>query len=93
MDKWEYLTEFNFAHIDNKGAREHQKKNWPNKKKTRKFSPQTMIPRLNARGKEGWELIHMEPVAAVGQNDDIRFLGSSNTWSNAYFCVFKRRVE
>jgi hypothetical protein len=45
-------------------------------------------------GAEGWELVHMEPVGGVGKKGDVSFIrgyGSMTVWSNAYFCVFKRR--
>jgi len=91
MDKWEYLTQFIWADIENKGAREYIQKTWPNWQPQR-FSPQTTIPELNKLGEEGWELIHMEPVPEVGDNHDVGFDHRNNftTWSNVYFCVFKR---
>jgi hypothetical protein len=48
-----------------------------------------MIPQLNKLGKEGWELVHMEPVPRVGGKEDVQF--DQYSWSNTYFCVFKRR--
>jgi hypothetical protein len=95
MEKWEYLTEFAWANIDTKGVREYLKQRWPDWT-PRQYTPESMIPLLNDRGKEGWELVHMEPVRQVGKNQDIKFQSggeiSSTDWSNVYFCVFKRRV-
>jgi hypothetical protein len=56
-----------------------------------------MAPILNKLGEDGWELVHMEPVSAVGSNGDVGFQhggsASFTTWSNVYFCVFKRKIE
>ncbi len=91
-EQWEYLTCFMFAHIDNKGAREYMRLNWPDHEPA-KYSPETMIPELNMLGEEGWELVHMEPIGSVGKNDDVGFVAGDAMprWSNSYFCVFKRR--
>jgi hypothetical protein len=78
------------AHIDNNGFKEFLQNKAPNWQPA-KFAPQTMIPSLNEYGKKGWELVHMQPVDA-GINDDIHF-GDANSWSNTYFCVFKRRIK
>ena len=91
MEQWEYLTETIHAHIDNEGARELLEGKWPGFKPA-ECAPQTMMPHLNARGKEGWELVHMQPVAGNGKKSDIYFNGMDYVWSNAYFCVFKRRT-
>lgn len=48
-----------------------------------------MMPELDKLGEEGWELIHMEPVARVGGKGDILFPAGPH-WTNRYFCVFKR---
>jgi len=92
MEKWEYLTQFVWANIENKEAREYIEQSWPDYQPAR-YSPETMIPRLNALGEKGWELVHMQPVGAVGKNRDVGFIAGEGLprWSNAYFCVFKRR--
>jgi hypothetical protein len=95
MIKWEYLTKFIWAHLDNEGAEELIKQSWP-KWNPPEYAPQTMIPELDAWGENGWELVHMEPVPKVGKNYDVGFVHSEAaglggiTWSNVYFCVFKR---
>jgi hypothetical protein len=81
---------FVYANIENEGVREDLKKRWPNWKPP-KYAPQAMMHELNARGEEGWELVHMEPVAEVGTNAVVYFTGTQNLYGNAYFCVFKRR--
>jgi len=93
MEKWEYLTEFVFADIENEGVKAFLQERSPNWKNLPKYVPQTMIPHLNTLGERGWELVHMEPVAGVGKNNDVWFTGTNSSWSNVYFCVFKRRKQ
>jgi len=89
MQQWEYFTELVSANIKNKGWEEYRRDNVPDFKPG-KCSPRTMIPHLNNVGEEGWELVHMQPIAGVGANDDVWFTGGSGSWSNAYFCAWKR---
>ena len=88
MQQWEYLTTFVFANINNPGARETVTGMWPEWTPPY-YTPESMIPNLDAWGAQGWELVHMEPVA-VGSNYDVHFQGQVGDYSNAYFCVFKR---
>jgi hypothetical protein len=96
MEKWEYWTTFLWASTENPGALEHLKKKYPDWNPP-KFAPQTMMPELNSFGETGWELVHLEPVRAVGKNYDVYFASggdvSHTNWSNVYFCVFKRRKQ
>jgi hypothetical protein len=91
-EKWEYLTQFIWASIENEEAKEYIQRTWPDWQPA-KYSPQTMIPKLDSLGDKGWELVHMEPVGAVGKNGDVGFVAGEGIpiWSNVYFCVFKRR--
>jgi hypothetical protein len=93
VERWEYLTEFVWANIETKGIKEFLRQRWPDWKNPPKFTPETMIPQLNAWGEQGWELVHMEPVAGVGRNGDVSFTGDVGSWSNVYFCVFKLRSK
>ena len=88
MQKWEYLTEFFSAYFKNEGWEEYRQEHIPNFKQG-KFSPETMIPRFNRMGEDGWELVHMQPVV-VGPDDDVVAGGSDSSSSNAYFCAWKR---
>ncbi len=88
MQQWEYRTEFVWANVENKGWGKYRQTNWPNYK-PKKFAPETMIPQLNRTGDEGWELVTMQP-ALVGHNRDVGYSGYTNSWSNAYFCAWKR---
>ncbi len=87
MEQWEYLTLFVEARAATKEARQFIKDNFD--KKPKRHSPEAMIPELNQLGEIGWELVHMEPVPRVGGKEDIQF--DRFSWSNKYFCVFKRR--
>ena len=93
MEQWEYLTEFLYANLEAKGAKDYIHERWPDWKPD-KYAPEAMIPALNALGADGWELVHMQPVG-VGRNSDIMVGYAANNmkdfWSNIYFCVFKRR--
>lgn len=90
MTQWEYLTKFIRADKKKDGVREFIEQKWPEWDKPPRYSPEAMIPELNRLGEAGWELMHIEPVADVGRKGDVRFDGSGVTWSNVYFCVFKR---
>ena len=98
MEKWEYLTRFMIANKENWKADEsieYYRKQGFSEFTPSKYSPQFMISILNRLGADGWELVHMEPVPEVGSNEDVGFPhGGANltTWSNVYFCVFKRKV-
>ncbi|MBZ0297342.1 MAG: DUF4177 domain-containing protein [Anaerolineae bacterium] len=90
MPQWEYLTTFVEANARPKEKREFLKRRFPGKNKHPRYTPESMMPELDQLGAEGWELIHMEPVAQVGGKGDILFKGSGSRWSHSYFCVFKR---
>jgi hypothetical protein len=87
MEKWEYITRFFVARVD-KDTKTFIKNRFG--KKARTHSPESMIPELNKLGEEGWEVIHMEPVARVGGKEDVLF-DADYRWSSTYFCVLKRR--
>lgn len=90
MEKWEYMTAFLWADATTKRSNEYLKRRWPDWQPP-KFAPQAMIPELDDLGDQGWELVHMQPVAGVGKNWDVHSTGVAYAYSNAYFCVFKRR--
>ncbi|RMF76717.1 MAG: hypothetical protein D6737_19565 [Chloroflexi bacterium] len=90
MTQWEYLTKFIRADKKKEGVREFIEQKWPEWHKPPRYTPEAMIPELNRLGDAGWELMHIEPIADVGRKGDIRFDGTGSTWSNIYFCVFKR---
>lgn len=93
MQQWEYFTTFIVADVN------LQKRDiiamFPDISTTGKYDPRAMIPELDSLGKDGWELVHMQPVV-VGTNMDVAAGGTegttTSTWSKSYFCVFKRPV-
>lgn len=87
MEKWEYQTRFFEAKATDKQIQAYIESEFD--KKARRYSPESMIPELNALGEEGWEIVHMEPVARVGGKEDVLF--TEHQWSNTYFAVLKRR--
>jgi hypothetical protein len=91
-DKWEYLTRFMYANTGNEGAMEYYFDTFPGNK-PKKYAPETMIPEMDELGNQGWELVHMQPIGAVGKNHDVGFIAGDAMprWSNSYFCVFKRK--
>lgn len=89
MERWEYLTKFIKADVKNEGAGAFLKSYRPNWKNPPPYTPETMMPELDDLGNQGWELVHMEPVAKVGKKGDV--LLNTDAWSNTYFCVLKRR--
>lgn len=89
MQKWEYLTTFLEASVDNQSNSLFSElvdtKNLP------RYSPLRLMPELNQLGEKGWELVHMQPVF-VGSNEDVLLHegGGMKRWTSRYFCVFKR---
>jgi hypothetical protein len=91
MTRWEYLTTFLQADARQEEDFLLRMRDW--KSGIPMYTPEAMIPRLNALGEQGWELVHMEP-ARVGNNADVLVQDSSSgrVWTSHYFCVFKRPV-
>jgi hypothetical protein len=88
--KWQYLTIF--LEADAQREEDYLRERWEWKAGIPKYTPESLIPRLDALGDDGWELVHIEPVHK-GNNADVlvQDAGSGQrTWSNAYFCLFKR---
>lgn len=86
---WEYMTLF--VKAEAQFEMEYLEANWTWKNGVPRNTPESMIPRLDALGKEGWELVHIQPVI-TGTNADILLLDNSGSrsWTSTYFCVFKR---
>jgi hypothetical protein len=89
MERWEYLTKFIKADVKTQGVADFFKSYRPNWKNPPPYTPEAMMPELDSLGDQGWELVHMEPVARVGRKGDVLF--NNGEWSNTYFCVLKRR--
>jgi hypothetical protein len=90
MQRWEYRTELLEADAHNQ--REFLGQLWPDQKPG-KNSPRALIPLLNERGADGWELISMQPVFAGVNADILVHEGTGTRWSATYLCTFKRPIE
>jgi hypothetical protein len=91
QEKWEYTVVVLNASIETPGAREYVSKRWPKWTGLRACSPETLSPELNAYGKDGWELVKLDPVGFTGSME-VEFPGQSRQITNSYLCVFRRRV-
>lgn len=91
MERWEYLTTFLEANMENIDMINVLGDLDANELPV--YSPEAMMPEMDKLGAKGWELVHMQP-AYVGSNNDIMLHegGGSRRWTNKYFCVFKRRI-
>lgn len=89
MPQWEYMTVFLEADAVREADVLLQMRDWKNGIPA--YAPEALIPRMNALGEQGWEVVHMEPVY-VGQKQDVLAKDGSGgrTWTNSYFAVFKR---
>jgi len=87
-ERWEYYLEYITTETNREQA--FLQENFPGKALPR-YAVQAALPRLNAIGEQGWELVQMEPVS-LGFNGDVLVAGGeSRQWTRTYFCVFKRR--
>lgn len=92
VPKWEHWTGFVWANAAEQAAFLRQR--WPDWSAP-KFAPQALMPTLDRLGAQGWELVSLDPVV-VGKNEDVMVhyaVAGNVTWTNAYFCVMKRRVR
>ena len=87
-ERWEYYLEY----ITTETYREHAflQENFAGQNLP-KYAVYAALPRLNAIGERGWELVQMEPVI-LGRNGDVQITAVDvSKWTNTYFCIFKRR--
>ncbi len=80
---WEYYTTFLKAEARYEADFLEHLRDW--KDGIPAYTPEALIPRLNALGELGWELVTMQPVGVGGKADVI-----PTAWTFTYFCVFKR---
>ncbi|GAB4518684.1 MAG: hypothetical protein OHK0046_26640 [Anaerolineae bacterium] len=89
MEQWEYMPTYLQAEAKGKDIKEFLRQKFDLKRPPR-YMVEALMPELNRLGAEGWELVHMEPVAKLNRKGTVLF-GVGYRWSNVYFCVFKRR--
>ncbi|MCA9867665.1 MAG: hypothetical protein KIS95_13710 [Anaerolineae bacterium] len=94
MGRWEYLVRV-FA-LDKEDevvvdyvTREYPERNW---KEMVIYDPLTLEAWLNQCGREGWELVSLEPAEKQGKNGEIGrvYADATPNWARFYLCVFKR---
>jgi hypothetical protein len=90
--RWEYRTDFLKADAQREEDFLRQYRDW--KEGIPPYAVEALMPRLNALGDQGWELVHMQP-AFVGGKEDVLMHDSQTgrVWTSSYFCVFKRPVR
>lgn len=93
MEQWEYDVEILRADANAEEARGYLERHWPGQNLP-KYTVQTLVPSLNRRGSEGWELVSLEPIF-VGDKGDVKLpVGDQGSfWTNAYLAVWKRREK
>ena len=58
-----------------------------------KFAMKSLEFDLDESAKHGWQLIHLQPVAGIGENDDVLFIGEMYRYSHTYFAVYSRKKD
>jgi hypothetical protein len=92
VERWEHCIERLTA--DAAEQRTFLEREWPGRRFPR-YAPEALIPLLDRYGKEGWELVALQPVA-LGVNGDVLVAGSPTTgecWTREYLATFKRRKQ
>lgn len=94
MTQWDYLVRVFALDKDDEVVVDYVQRQYPGEswKEMTRFDPLTLEAWLNRCGKEGWELVSMEPAESQGKNGEIGRIYSSATsnWARFYLCVFKR---
>ncbi len=86
--KWEYLILVLEADAEREMDFLLEFRDW--KSGVPRYAVESLIPRLNALGEDGWELIRIEAVKQ-GEKGDIMISDSAGySWAKQYFCAFKR---
>ena len=86
--QWEHHIEYIVADARDAQTKDFLATCYPGQK-VPLYAVQAILPRINALGTQGWELVHLEPVE-VGRNGDIRMGGETSHWTYTYLCAFKR---
>ena len=95
MTQWQYLVRvFQYdrdaEEVVEYVTREYSEETW---KEMLEYDPLTLEAWLNKYGEEGWELVKIEGINAVGKKGDLGMVypPSLPNWIHHYLCVFKRR--
>jgi hypothetical protein len=93
MSRWEYLTRVFTLDKEDEVAVDYILNEYPDRdwKELPKFDLLTLEAWLNKCGEEGWELVKLEAVDAIGKNGDLGTIYAAvTTYRNKFLCVFKR---
>lgn len=89
MQKWEYYTTILDANIDLSPVPLRDDIEF---KEHPEFSVHSLIPQLDRLGRQGWELVSMDPVSVGKRGDVVLPVADSTKWGRSYLCAFKRPV-
>ena len=94
MDRWQYWVDVLSANATEPEARAWLNQAFPGWKPS-KYAAASIVPVLNRRGAEGWELISIQPLV-VGNEGNVTQptpdASMGHDWTSYYLCTFKRRV-
>lgn len=90
MQQWEYITVILEANAEREAEFLHQYRDW--KSGMPDFTVEALMPRLNALGEQGWELVSLTPQFIGGRGDILMHDSGSGgrSWTSKYLGVFKR---
>ncbi len=95
--QWEYLTRVFALEKDDEVVIDYMQRQYPGEswKEMPRYDPLTLEAWLNQCGKEGWELVSLEPAESQGKNGEIgrNFQTATANWARFYLCVFKRPAQ
>lgn len=84
--QWEHYIEYINAEAREPQTRDFLATYYPGEKFA-KYAAEATLRRLDEIGKQGWELVHMQPVWL---QRDGTVTSETGAGTNTYFCVFKR---
>lgn len=96
MAGWEYLVRVFALNKEDEVVLDYVQREYPDRdwKEMVKFDPLTLEAWLNQCGREGWELVSLQPADTQGKQGEIgRAYAASYSWARFYLCVFKRETR
>lgn len=94
MARWEYLVRVIALDKEDEVVIDYITREYPDRswKDMPKYDPLILEAWLSRCGREGWELVSLEPAETQGKQGDIGRIYSPGTynWAQRYLCVFKR---
>lgn len=94
MAHWEYLVRVFTLDKEDEVVIDYILQEYPDRswKELPKYDPLILEAWLDQCGREGWELVKVEPAETQGKHGDIGriYSPSTNNWARSYLCIFKR---